>query len=158
MNSNEDFRLFDYVYIFFSGLFSLSFKAEKEHIDVHRLWTDCKLESIISFEVFNTAFQGYQEMNNLNKKNIISIIDFSKPSNEKRFFVIDLENKHLKYECFVAHGKNSGDNYANSFSNQMGSLKSSLGFFLLPRHIQVIMAFHSGWMGSKKVLMTMPEP
>jgi hypothetical protein len=116
--------------LFFYVVTSLSFKPEKEDIDVHRLWSDCKLKSIISYEVFESAFHGYQEMQNLRKKNIISIIDFSKPSTEKRFFVIDINNKQLKFECFVAHGKNTGDNYAQSFSNQTGSLKSSLGFFL----------------------------
>jgi len=44
--------------------------------------------------------------------------------------VIDLERKVLLYKCYVAHGKNTGDNYANSFSNQSGSSESSLGFFI----------------------------
>ena len=116
--------------LFVLALVRLSNKPEKKDIDIHRLWIDCKLEEVISYEIFNNAIQGYQQIDNLHKKNIISIIDFSKPSTEKRFFVIDIENKQLKYECFVAHGKNSGDNYAKSFSNRSESLESSLGFFL----------------------------
>jgi hypothetical protein len=116
--------------LFVLALVSLSNKPERKDIDIQRLWVDCKLEEVISYEIFNNAIQGYQQIDNLHKKNIISIIDFSKPSTEKRFFVIDIENKQLKYECFVAHGKNSGDNYAKSFSNRSESLESSLGFFL----------------------------
>jgi hypothetical protein len=108
----------------------MSNKPAAEDIDIHQIWLECKLPEEISFEIFNTAITGYQEVTNLKKKNLISIIDFSMPSTKKRFFVIDLENKRLIYKCFVAHGKNSGDNYAESFSNKPGSLKSSLGFFI----------------------------
>jgi len=76
------------------------------------------------------AMQGYNHMEHLKKKNLLTIIDFSKPSTEKRFLVIDLEHKQLVYHCLVAHGKNSGENRAISFSNQARSLKSSLGFFM----------------------------
>jgi hypothetical protein len=118
------------IMIFVFGMIGVGNKPAKENIDIHQLWSDCKLEQMISYEVFKTAILGCQQIDNLYKKNLVTIIDFSKPSTEKRFFVIDLENKRLIYKCFVAHGKNSGDNYAKSFSNQPGSLKSSLGFFL----------------------------
>jgi hypothetical protein len=94
------------------------------------LWVDCKLEGVLSFEVFNTAYKGFSRIENLRKKNLITIIDYSLPSTEKRLFVIDLANKILLYNCLVAHGKNSGENIANSFSNDPRSLKSSLGFFV----------------------------
>jgi L,D-transpeptidase catalytic domain len=118
------------IMIFVFGMINVGNKPVKEDIDIHQLWSDCKLEEMISFEVFKTAILGCRQIENLYKKNLVTIIDFSKPSTEKRFFVIDLENKRLIYKCFVAHGKNSGDNYAKSFSNELGSLKSSLGFFL----------------------------
>jgi hypothetical protein len=98
--------------------------------DIHQLWLDCRLDDAVSFEVFNMAVHGYREIDNIKKKNIVTIIDFSRPSTEKRFFVIDLENKKLLVKCFVAHGKNSGENFAKSFSNQSASLESCLGFFL----------------------------
>lgn len=101
-----------------------------EAIDIHQLWLDCRLDKVVSFEVFNIAIIGYSQIDKIKKKNVITIIDFSKPSTEKRFFVIDLGDKKLLYKCFVAHGKNSGENFAKSFSNQSQSLKSCLGFFL----------------------------
>jgi hypothetical protein len=101
-----------------------------EAVDIHQLWIDCKLEGVVSFDAFNDAILGYRQIDKIKKKNIITIVDFSKPSTEKRFFVIDLQNKKLLYRCFVAHGKNSGENYAKNFSNQQSSLESCLGFFL----------------------------
>jgi hypothetical protein len=105
-------------------------KEAFDSIDVHQLWIDCKLDGVLSFEVFRTAYMGFNHIENLKKKNLITIIDYSLPSIEKRLFVIDLENKNLLYKCLVAHGKNSGENMANSFSNDPHSLKSSLGFFI----------------------------
>jgi hypothetical protein len=104
--------------------------SSDESIDIHQLWLDCKLSDVISFKVFNRAIAGYHQIENIRKKNVLTIIDFSLASTEKRFFVIDLENKELLYKCLVAHGRNSGENSAKSFSNEPGSLKSALGFYL----------------------------
>ena len=103
---------------------------QPEKRDIYKLWLNSNLEDVVTFEIFNIAIQGYLQIDNIRKKNLITIIDFSRPSTEKRFFVIDLENKKLLYKCSVAHGKNSGENIATLFSNQSQSLKSSLGFFL----------------------------
>jgi len=111
-------------------LICFSSRAQTVKAENHQLWLDCKLERVISYDIFNTAVSGLHQIEKPGKKNIVSIIDFTRPSTEKRFFVIDLEHKKLMYKCLVAHGKNSGDNYAKSFSNDTESLKSSLGFFL----------------------------
>jgi hypothetical protein len=113
-----------------SGLSSANEGGTLSDEDIHTLWLDCKLGSILSFKVFDTALTGYSHTEKIRKKNLITIIDFSKPSTDRRCYVIDLDNRKLLYHCFVAHGKNSGDNFAKSFSNEPESLKSSLGFFL----------------------------
>ncbi len=87
----------------------------------------------LSFEAFQYAFEGYSKFldrNILEKANIITLIDFDKVSNEDRFFIIDLKNFKILFESLVAHGRNSGDEIATSFSNLANSYKSSLGFYL----------------------------
>ena len=109
--------------------FSYCKQAVKES-GIQKLWAECKLEGEVPLDVFSSAIIGYRQLELFKKKNILSIIDYSKPSDVNRFFVINLENKKLLFKCLVAHGKNSGEYNATSFSNQSGSLKSSLGFFL----------------------------
>jgi hypothetical protein len=84
-------------------------------------------------ETFNLGLQGYEKLKSegkLRNPDLLTIIDYSQPSSYKRFYVVDLKNKKLLYNSLVAHGRNSGEVIATSFSNQEGSLKSSLGFFI----------------------------
>ena len=66
----------------------------------------------------------------LDSKGVLTIIDYSKPSSERRLWVVDLNKEKVLFNTWVAHGKNSGQLNATSFSDQNGSLKSSLGVFL----------------------------
>lgn len=59
----------------------------------------------------------------------LAVIDYSRPSTESRMWVFDLTNQKLLYEERVAHGKNSGENLTRFFSNEPGSLTSSLGLY-----------------------------
>lgn len=101
-----------------------------DRTDLKTLYEDCKLDSLLSFEIFRLALTGFEKVTGLQNNKIITIIDFSKPSVQERFFVIDLDNKQVLYKTLVAHGKNSGENVAESFSNDSKSLRSCLGFFL----------------------------
>ena len=85
-----------------------------------------------SESAFKTALIGYMKLKAQGKvqKDILSIIDFNLSSNQERFWVIDMANKKLMYHTLVAHGRNSGNEFANSFSNTEGSYQSSLGFYL----------------------------
>lgn len=87
----------------------------------------------LSREAFDYAWKGYQRL--LEKKmiirtNYLTICDFSQSSNKKRLYVIDVANNKLIINTYVAHGKNSGGEYATRFSNKMESLQSSLGFYI----------------------------
>ncbi|MBS0358678.1 MAG: murein L,D-transpeptidase catalytic domain family protein [Proteobacteria bacterium] len=60
---------------------------------------------------------------------LLTIIDYSKPSTEKRFYVVDVESNHVKFDTLAAHGQGSGDNYATQFSDSPSSHQSSIGVF-----------------------------
>ena len=97
--------------------------------EAQELYKEMELDGKINYSVFEQAMIGYKKIHAKNK-NIITLIDFSKPSTKKRFYVLDLKHKEVVYTTYVAHGRNSGGNYATSFSNENGSNKSSLGFFV----------------------------
>ncbi len=102
--------------------------ADYQRLILTSLYTDCKLTDKLDYNIFKQAMDGYNSIE-LRNKNLLSIIDYSKPSNEKRFFIINVENRKLLYNTLVAHGKKSGYLNATKFSNKYGSHKSSLGFF-----------------------------
>lgn len=59
----------------------------------------------------------------------LAVIDYSLPSSKPRLWVFDLQGRKLVHQEYVAHGRNSGEDLANSFSNVNGSYQSSLGLF-----------------------------
>jgi hypothetical protein len=60
----------------------------------------------------------------------LTVIDYSRPSTEKRLWVFDLRSRRLLYQELVAHGQGSGENMAVTFSNDTDSHRSSLGLFV----------------------------
>jgi hypothetical protein len=66
----------------------------------------------------------------MDNKQLLTIVDYSKPSTERRLWVVDLKHEKVLFNTWVTHAKNSGENTATSFSNQLGSLKSSIGLFM----------------------------
>lgn len=91
-------------------------------------------QSGLNLEVFQKALTGYfniKSQNNLaQNSSVITVVDFTKSSREKRMWIIDLLNKHLLLNTWVAHGRGSGDEMATSFSDTNESHQSSLGFYL----------------------------
>jgi hypothetical protein len=70
------------------------------------------------------------ELGLVTRRDLLTVIDYSMPSSEQRMFIFDLAAGKLLYRELVAHGKNSGDNVTNYFSNRPSSLASSLGLFV----------------------------
>lgn len=91
--------------------------AQATNLDARVLRLSLKAYSKIRHE-------GYDD------KQLLTIIDYSKPSTERRMWVIDLKTDKVLFNTWVAHGRNSGSVKATSFSNEPGSLKSSFGVFL----------------------------
>lgn len=87
----------------------------------------------LSTEAFRFALRGFEKLKNEGKllnESVLTIIDFSQSSNKKRMYVIDLARKALLFNTYVAHGRNTGDEFAEKFSNIPGTFQSSLGFYL----------------------------
>jgi hypothetical protein len=83
--------------------------------------------------MFHVAMEGYRGLKSshqLSDKEIVALVDFTRPSSEKRMWIIDLRDRKVLYHLLVAHGKNSGELYATSFSNKPNSYQSSLGMFI----------------------------
>lgn len=81
---------------------------------------------------FKEALKGFYLLKEkgLLRKDILTLVDFSLSSNIKRLWVIDLSTNTILYNSLVAHGRNTGEEFAHSFSNANSSYKSSLGFYL----------------------------
>lgn len=76
-----------------------------------------------------TAYQNAFHKGDV-KKPLLTVIDYSLPSNKQRMWVFDLTQEKLLYNTYVAHGKNSGNDVAKHFSNQSSSKESSLGTYV----------------------------
>lgn len=61
---------------------------------------------------------------------LLTVIDYSRPSTERRLWVLDLTRDSVLERALVAHGRRTGDDRAERFSNRPGSLESSLGTFV----------------------------
>ena len=77
-----------------------------------------------------TALERLQAAGTTVRSDRLMVIDYAKPSSEPRLWVFDLADKRLLFEEPVAHGKNSGGDRTIRFSNEPGSLMSSMGVFL----------------------------
>ena len=93
------------------------------------LYNQMGLIKYLKYEAFEEALQGYKKLNPT-RQNILTIIDYSLPSTEKRMVILDMENKKVLQHTIVSHGRASGEKFATSFSNKHESHQSSLGFFI----------------------------
>lgn len=83
-------------------------------------------------EVLSLALDAYHSAKKQGhiKKNKLAIIDYSKPSSERRLWIFDLDKKEVTHNLHVAHGSKSGLHESNKFSNNSGSHQTSLGVFV----------------------------
>lgn len=122
-------RILIFLFFIFTSATGYSQFLAAPELNPQQLYNEMGLKDQISYTAFQQALDGYQKIEPQNRE-IITLIDFTKPSTAKRLYVIDLKHKKLLFSTHVSHGRNSGENYATSFSNQNGSNKSSLGFFV----------------------------
>jgi hypothetical protein len=89
-------------------------------------------DSDLEYAPFEKALKGYlklQKEGKIEDNSYLTVIDMSISANRNRFFLIDVENKKIIHKSIVAHGRNSGGEFAKYFSNKIGSFKSSIGFY-----------------------------
>jgi hypothetical protein len=102
--------------------------------EVGNLYDQIALEQVgLSKKAFEYAYKGYLYLTQhriVSRTNILSICDFSQSSRNKRLYIIDLDQRRVIINTYVAHGRNSGSEFAHSFSNSQRSHKSSLGFYV----------------------------
>ena len=79
------------------------------------------------------AYLCATNVHNTAPKKYLTIVDYSKPSSQKRMFIIDMQRGKLISSQLVAHGQNTGGRLATKFSNKDGSHQSSLGVFMTGR-------------------------
>lgn len=88
----------------------------------------------LSFEVFEKALKGFENLKKAGKieaaTKLLTVCDFSLSSNTKRLWIINTENGEILFNSLVAHGKNTGEEFATQFSNTENSLQSSIGFYI----------------------------
>jgi len=110
---------------------NLSIAAHAE-IDLHQEVKTLTHQTSINPDVLTLALKAFNnaEQNGISNSSILTVVDYSLPSTAKRMWIFDIEKQKVLFNTLVAHGKNSGENYANSFSDQMGTLKSSIGLFV----------------------------
>ncbi len=97
------------------------------------VYTNLHLKELgLSQTAFELALKGWAKLKAKGEvsKDIISICDFTQSSNNKRLYVINLATGTLLFNTLVAHGKNTGEEFAHYFSNKPSSLQSSLGFYV----------------------------
>ena len=146
------YRIFPFFFLLFSSFNSNSdITSDKKEITVTTtkilasnvtLSAEAKAENLYNsldannltlpkLESFTKALKGFYDLQSKGKvqKNILTLIDFSLSSNTKRLWIIDLSTNTVLYNSLVAHGRNTGNEFANSFSNAAESFKSSLGFY-----------------------------
>ena len=104
-------------------------KKQKIVIDVKSVYDSLNIKNKIDYSIFQKAYLGYVQISHKNP-GVLIIIDYTKPSNEERFYVLDLNKKKLIYSTRVAHSKNSGLEIPLEFSDDPNSYQSSLGFFV----------------------------
>lgn len=105
---------------------------EMKAISVYKNLHSSTVSDMPKLESFTKALQGFYALKEkgLVQKDLLTLIDFSLSSNTKRLWVIDLATNTVLLHSLVAHGRNTGEEFAQKFSNKAESFQSSLGFYV----------------------------
>ncbi|WP_407333134.1 murein L,D-transpeptidase catalytic domain family protein [Enterovibrio sp. 27052020O] len=114
--------------LFALTLFVFSTNVFATHLpDARAMYSQLKLSHEVSYDKFKKAYNHFRT--HKGDTSIFTLIDYSKPSSQKRFWVIDAAKRKTLFSSYVSHGKNSGNLYAKDFSNRINSHQTSIGIF-----------------------------
>jgi hypothetical protein len=83
-------------------------------------------------EALHAALSAWESLRSRGQaiRDLMTVIDYGLPSTARRMWVFDLASRRLLFHELVAHGRNTGEDVAQFFSNEEGSLMTSLGAFV----------------------------
>lgn len=97
------------------------------------VYADCALAGVLDAVPFRQAYLSRAA--HKEQGTILAVADMTRPSTEKRLFIIDLASRKLLLRTWVAHGRNSGDLRCTSVSDRVGSLQTSKGLYRVGKRI-----------------------
>ena len=91
-----------------------------------------KNSTMPQLSVFEKAIGGYMKLDDAGKISnpLLTVIDFNLSSTKKRMWILNMDTQEVIFNTYVAHGKNTGGEFAKNFSNKQNSHQSSLGFYV----------------------------
>lgn len=107
-------------------------KSFKEKVaDLYETFS-LKNSTMPNLSVFEKAIGGYNKLEEAGKVSnpLLTVIDFNLSSKKKRMWILNMNTQEVVFNTYVAHGKNTGAEFANNFSNNVNSHQSSLGFYV----------------------------
>lgn len=109
----------------------VSLTAEEKMAEIYRDFSALNI-TMPSETAFYKGLTGYNKLKKENRieNELLTIVDFSLPSTEKRMWILDMNTKKVLFNTYVAHGQGTGGNLATKFSNTSNSHQSSLGFYV----------------------------
>lgn len=108
---------------------SISFFSFANVINIEDKYYLLNLKDKLEYNIFEKAYLGYLQIPGKTSE-LLAIVDYTQPSSEKRFFLLDLATNKILYHSRVAHSKTSGVEIPIKFSNDPNSFENSLGFYL----------------------------
>lgn len=115
--------------LFFTYFLGLPANSDQVSINEKQILKNAPTMNPKALEYAIKAYNWAEDKKNITKKNILTLVDFSKSSSKKRLWVINLKSSKVLMNTYTTHGKNSGLSKASSFSNKNNTKKSSVGVF-----------------------------
>lgn len=126
-----------------------------QKMDGEQLFEDMQLGGVVNFLAFRQAVAGYNLIKQ-KSKSILTLIDFTKPSTEKRLFVFDMEQKKMLYSSVVSHGKTAARTMLPLSPTKSALIKVPSASILPETLIKAETDTPFYWTGWKKESMTGP--